>query len=109
MSSVLQSCCDSSYIFSKKRTPSEKKCNNHAKIIITPVLYRRATLETHLEPSRRSTMENFCKNNQRLKVANNFHKSASSQMFGRVLNTPLSSEKCLQECEYMANSSSLII
>ena len=108
MSSVLQSCCDSSYIFSKKRTPSEEKCNNHAKIIIT-VLYRRATLETHLEPSRRSTMENFCKNNQRLKVANNFHKSASSQMFGRVLNTPLSSEKCLQECEYMANSSSLII
>ena len=35
MSSVLQSCCDSSYIFSKKRTPSEEKCNNHAKIIIT--------------------------------------------------------------------------
>ena len=109
MSSVLKSCCSSVYIFTKKRTPSEEKFNHYAKILITPILYRGTTLEAYLEPSRRSTMEHFCKNNQRVKTVNNFGKSSSSQMFDRVLNTPLSSEKLLQECEYMTNSPSLII
>ena len=93
MSSVLKSCCSSVYIFTKKRTPSEEKFNHYAKILITPILYRGTTLEAYLEPSRRSTMEHFCKNNQRVKAVNNFRKNASSQMFDRVLNTLLSSEK----------------
>ena len=38
-------------------------------------------------------MEHFCKNNKWLNAVNNSHKSASSQMFDRVLNTPLSSKK----------------
>ena len=109
MSSVLQGCCSSVYIFTKKRTPSEEKFNHYAKILITPILYRGTTLEAYLEPSRRSTMEHFCKNNQRLKAVYNFRKNASSQMFDRILNTLLSSEKLLQECEYMTNSPSLII
>ena len=109
MSSVLKSCCSSAYTFTKKKTPSEEKFNHYAKILITSILYRGTTLEAYLEPSRRSTMEHFCKNNQHVKAINNFRKSASSQMFGRILNTPLSSEKLLQECEYMTNSPSLII
>ena len=109
MSSVLQGYCSSVYIFTKKRTPSEEKFNHYAKILITPISYRGTTLEAYLEPSRRSTMEYFCKNNQRVKAANNFRKNTSSQMFNRVLNTPLSSEKILQECEYMTNSPSLLI
>ena len=109
MSSVLYSCSSSAYIFTKKRTPSGEKFNHYTKILITPTLYRRTTLEAYLEPSRRSTMEHYCKNNQRVKAVNNFHKSTSFQTFDRVLNTPLSSEKTLQECEYMTNSSSLII
>ena len=55
--------------------------------------YRGTTLEAYLEPSRRSTMGHFCKNHQRLKVVNNFRKNASSKMFDRVLNTPLSFKK----------------
>ena len=77
----------------KKRTPSAEKFNNYAKIIITPILYRGTTLEAYLEPSHRSTMEDFCKYNQRVKAVNNFCKNASSQMFDRVLSTPLSSKK----------------
>ena len=38
-----------------------------------------------------------------------FLNNALSQMLGWVLNTPLRSERLLQECEYMANSPSLII
>ena len=91
------------------RALSEEKFNHYAKILITPILYRGATLKAYLEPIRRSTMEHFCKNNQQLKAVNNFRKSASFQMFDRVLNTPLSSEKLLQECECMTNSPSLII
>ena len=93
----------------KKRTPSAEKFNNYAKIIITPILYRGTTLELYFEPSHRSTMEHFCKNNQRVKGVNNFHKSALFQMFDRVLNTSMSFEKLLQGCEYMTNSQSLII
>ena len=77
----------------KKRTPSAEKFNNYAKIIITSILYRGTTLEAYLEPSHRFTMEHFCKNNQRVKAVNNFRKNASSQMFDRVLSTPLSSKK----------------
>ena len=77
----------------KKRTPSAEKFNNYAKIIITSILYRETTLEAYLEPSHRFTMEHFCKNNQRVKAVNNFRKNASSQMFYRVLSTPLSSKK----------------
>ena len=40
MSSILESCCSSIYIFTKKRAPSEENCNNYAKILITPILYR---------------------------------------------------------------------
>ena len=32
------SCCNSAYIFTKKRTPSEENFNNYAKILITPIL-----------------------------------------------------------------------
>ena len=77
----------------KKRTPSEGKFNNYAKILITPILYRGTTLEAYFELSCRSTMEHICKNNQRLKAVDNFRKNASSQMFDRVLSTPLSSKK----------------
>ena len=63
------------------------------------MLYRGTTLEAYLEPSRRSTMEHFYKNNQRVKAVNNFRKNASSHTFDRDLNTPLSSEKLQQECE----------
>ena len=108
MSSVLQTCCSSAYIFTKKRTPSEEKFSHYAKILITLILYRRTTLEAYLEPSRRSTMKHFCKNNQRVKAVNNFCISTSFQLFDRVLNTPLSSEKLLQEYEHMTNSPSLI-
>ena len=76
MSSVLLSCCSSAYIFIKKRAPLVEKFNHYAKILITPVLYRGTTLEAYLEPSRRSTIEHFCKNNQRVKAVNNFRKSA---------------------------------
>ena len=72
MSSILYSCCSSAYIFTKKRTPTEEKINNYAKILITPILYRGASLEAYLEPSRRSAMEHFC---QRLKAVNNFAKT----------------------------------
>ena len=34
----------------------------------------------------------------------NFFKNALSQTLDLVLNTPLSSERLLQECEYMTNS-----
>ena len=68
----------------KMRAPSEGKFNNYAKILITSILYRGTTLEAYLEPSRRSTMEHFCKNNQPLKAVKNFRKNASSQVFGRV-------------------------
>ena len=78
-------------------------------IITLKFLHRATTLEAYLEPSRRSTMEHFYKNNQRLRAVNNFRKNASFQMLHRVLNTPLSSEKLLQEWEYMTILSSLII
>ena len=77
----------------KKRTSSEGKFNNYTNILIMPIQYRGTTLEAYLEPSRRSTIGHFCKNNQRLKAVNNFRKNASCQMFDRVLNTPLSSKK----------------
>ena len=78
-------------------------------IITLKFLHRATTLEVYLEPSRRSMMEHFYKNNQRLRAVNNFRKNASFQMFHRVLNTPLSPEKLLQEWEYMTNLPSLII
>ena len=76
----------------KKRTPSAEKFNNYAKILIAPILFRGTTLEEYLEPSRRSRMKHFCKNNQRVKAVNNFRENASSQMFDRVLSTPLTSK-----------------
>ena len=76
--------------------------NGHAKILITHILYRRTTPEAYLEPSRRSTMEPFCKKS-------NFFKTFPSQMLEWVLNIPLSSEKLLQEWEYMTNSPYLMI
>ena len=82
----------------KKGTLSEGTFNNYAKVLITPILYTETTLEAYLESSRRSTMDYFCKNNQRLKAFNNFRKNASSQMFDRVLNTPLSSKKVRSSC-----------
>ena len=69
-----------------------EKFNNYAKILLAPILFRGTTLEEYLEPSRRSTMKHFCKNNQRVKAVNNFCENASSQMFDRVLSTPLSSK-----------------
>ena len=51
MNSVLYSCCNSAYIFIKKRTPSKENFNNYAKILITLVLYRGTTREAYLEPA----------------------------------------------------------
>ena len=45
--------------------------------------------EACLEPSRTSTMELFCKNSERFVAINYFRKNIPSQMFDRVLNTPL--------------------
>ena len=42
-------------------------------------------------------------------AVSNFFKNALSHMLDWVLNTPLSSERLVQECEYMANSLSLIM
>ena len=69
--------------------------NNHAKIPIAPILNRGTTREAYLEPSRISAMELFYKNYQRLEAVNNFQKNASSQMFGRILNTSMNSERVL--------------
>ena len=43
-----------------------------------PILYRGTTLEAYLEPSQRSTIEHFCKNNQQVKAVNNFRKKRLS-------------------------------
>ena len=89
------------YLLKRGRTLSGEEFDHYAKILIMPGLYRGTNLDAYLEPIRRSSMEHFCKNNQRVKAADNFRKNASSQIFDRVLNTPLSSEKLPQECEYM--------
>ena len=49
----------SAYIFTKRSTPSEENFNDYAKILITPILYKRTTTEAYLEPGRTSTMELF--------------------------------------------------
>ena len=72
----------------KKNIPSEENFNGFVKVLITHILYRKTTTEAYLEPSL------FAKKR--------------SQMLDWVLNIPQSPEKLLQECEYMANSPSLI-
>ena len=48
------------------------------------------TNETQLEPSETYMVEFFWENSQQLLAINYFHKNVSSQIFGRVLNMPLS-------------------
>ena len=54
-------CCSSAYMFTIKCTPSKENFNDYAKIPVAPILYRKTTPGTYLEPSHTSTMELFCK------------------------------------------------
>ena len=74
----------------ERHSPSVENINNYAKILITPVLYRG------------TNQSNICNGAFLQKLL------TASQMFDRVINTPLNSKRVLWGCGYLANSSSLI-
>ena len=74
----------------ERHSPSVENINNYAKILITPVLYKG------------TNQSNICNGASLQKLL------AASQMFDRVLDTPLNSKRVLWGCGRLANSSSLI-
>ena len=86
-------------MFTIKNTPSEENFNCYGKILVAHMLYRRTAREAHSEPSRTSTIKLFLQK----EAASNFFINTLSQMLDWFLNTPLNSERLLQECEYMTN------